>query len=87
MGRCIGRMSNRWSHGARVSVTGVRESLELHSLAGVHFFAESKEMEGGIRADLILHTCKKGSPRVDTAVIGLIKLIYLLYKTIGSRIL
>lgn len=55
MSRCVGRMSNRWSHGARVSVAGVREGLELHSLAGVHFFAESKKVEGSVRADLILH--------------------------------
>lgn len=55
MSRSVSRMSNRWSHSTRVSIARVREGLELHSLAGVHFFAESKKVEGGVRADLILH--------------------------------
>ena len=51
----IGRVADGWSHSAGVSVSRVREGLELHSLAGVHFLAESKKVEGGVRADLILH--------------------------------
>lgn len=48
-------MADGWSHGAGVSVAGVREGLELHSLAGVHFLAESEKVESRVRADLILH--------------------------------
>ena len=78
-------MSNRWSHSARVSVARVWESLELHSLARVHFFAETKKVESSVRADLILHAWKKRSLRVDTAVIDLLKLIYSLYEILSIK--
>lgn len=55
MSGSISRVADGWSHSARVSVSRVREGLKLHSLAGVHFLAESKKVEGGVRADLILH--------------------------------
>lgn len=80
MSRGSGRMSNVWSHSARVSIARVREGLELHSLGGVHFFAESKKVEGSVRADLVLHACNKRLSRVDTAIIDLVEVIYSLYK-------
>lgn len=58
MSGSVSRMSYRWSHGARVAVSWMREGLELHSLARIHFLAESQQMESSVRADLILHTCK-----------------------------
>lgn len=51
----VGRMTGWRSHSARVSVSRMRESLELHSLARIHFLAEAKQMERGVRADFILH--------------------------------
>jgi hypothetical protein len=40
------------------------ERLEVHCFAGVlHLFPETKQMEGGVRADLILHACKEIRPR------------------------
>lgn len=48
---------------SRVRVTPVAvlvgEGLEVHGLVGVHFFPEAEQVEGGVRADLILHACNK----------------------------
>lgn len=60
MSRSISRVSYGWSHSAGVSVPWVGKGLKLHSLARVHFLAESQKMEGSVRADLIFHTCKRG---------------------------
>lgn len=53
-----------WSHGAGMSRTDgatvailVRERLEVHCLAGVHFLAETEQMEGCVGADFIFHAC------------------------------
>lgn len=39
----------------------VGERLELHRLRRVHFFSEAKQVEGRVRADLVIHTCRKGA--------------------------
>lgn len=33
----------------------VRERLEVHRLGGVHLLAEAQQVEGRVRADLVLH--------------------------------
>lgn len=56
--RSVSRVSYGRSHGAGVTVSWMRECLELHGFARVHLLAESQKVEGRVRADLILHTCK-----------------------------
>lgn len=42
--------------GSDAAAVLVRERLEVHRLVGVHFLAEAKQMEGGVRANFVLHT-------------------------------
>lgn len=58
VGGSVGRVAHGWSHGAGMAVSWMRERLELHGLARVHLLAESQKVEGRVRADLVLHTCK-----------------------------
>lgn len=42
------------SDGTTVTVL-MGERLEVHRFGGVHFFAEAKQMESGVRADFVFH--------------------------------